>query len=274
MSVTPANFFTLENTPLAALFDGCSYVWEGLPRLKPYLADCLQPNVGKVSRARPLIERTVILFQGRLVTEGFEITSIATAPGFVVSIDGATAPGASIIYAGAALFDETISIGESSVIEPGALIKGPTRIGNRTEVRQGAYIRGEVATGDGCVIGHATEVKSSILLGSSKAGHFAYIGNSILGSVNLGAGTKLANLKIVPSGVTLTIGGTAYTTGLRKLGAIIADGAEIGCNAVTMPGTLIGRDALVYPNTVVRGYCPPRSILKLKQQHDIIEKKA
>jgi bifunctional N-acetylglucosamine-1-phosphate-uridyltransferase/glucosamine-1-phosphate-acetyltransferase GlmU-like protein len=119
------------------------------------------------------------------------------------------------------------------------------------------------------VVGHATEVKSSALLWESKAGHFAYIGDSILGKVNLGAGTKLANLKIFNEEVVIKIDRTKYETGLKKFGAILGDGVETGCNSVTSPGTLLSRGVLVYPNSTVGGYHPEKTIIKLRQQYEL-----
>ena len=184
---------------------------------------------------------------------------------FIVKKDGEVLPNASVVYAGAVLMDDEIQIGKGTVIEPGTLIKGPAIILNNTEVRQGAYLRGNIMVGNKCVVGHTTEMKSAVMLGESKAGHFAYIGNSILGKVNLGAGTKLANLKIVASPVVLNINGAKHETGLKKFGAILGDGVETGCNTVTAPGTLLGKSVLVYPNATVRGYHPPNTVIKLKQ---------
>ncbi|RMD54793.1 MAG: glucose-1-phosphate thymidylyltransferase, partial [Nitrospirae bacterium] len=169
--------------------------------------------------------------------------------------------GASIIYEGAILLDNNIYIGEGSVIEPGALIKGPVIIGNNTEVRQGAYIRGYSIVGDGCVVGHTTEMKNAIMLNGAKAGHFAYIGDSLLGNnVNLGAGTKLANFRFDGKDVILKIDGESYNTGLRKFGAILGDGVQIGCNTVTNPGAIIGKNSKVFPNTTVQpGFYPDSS---------------
>ena len=161
---------------------------------------------------------------------------------------------------------------EGSVVEPGALIKGKVLIGENCEIRQGAYIRGNVIVGDNCVVGHTTECKNAVFLNGAKAGHFAYIGDSILGNgVNLGAGTKLANFKVDTGdrGVFVSTHSGRHETGLRKMGAVLGDGVEIGCNAVTMPGTLVGRNTLVYPNTTVRGFVPPGSVVKLRQQFDI-----
>ncbi len=171
---------------------------------------------------------------------------------------------------GAFLDGDEIFIGEGTVVEPGAFIRGPAIIGRNCEIRQGAYIRGLALVGDGCVVGHTTEMKNSVMLDGAKAGHFAYIGDSILGrEVNLGAGTKLANLKISDSPVVVRHDGEAHRTGLRKFGAIIGDGVEIGCNTVTSPGTVIGPGSLVYPCSSVGGVVPANSIVKLKQNQEI-----
>ena len=166
-----------------------------------------------------------------------------------------------------------IFLGRGTIIEPGVVIKPHTLIGEETELRQGAYVRGNVVVGSRSIIGHATEVKNSILMDHVEAGHFAYVGDSILGyHVNLGAGTKLANLQLrsaaaretgAISPVRITVGDTAYDTGLAKLGAVLGDNVEIGCNAVTSPGTMMGKDSWIYPCVNVRkGYYPPGSIIK------------
>ena len=150
------------------------------------------------------------------------------------------------------------------VVEPGALVKGPTLIAGESELRQGAYVRGKCIVGKGCVVGHTTEMKSSVMLDGAKAGHFAYIGDSILGnSTNLGAGTKLANLKIGGASIFVKVGEDKIYTGLRKFGAVIGDCVEIGCNAVTNPGTLLGKKAMVLPvSSVKAGYYPPESLVR------------
>lgn len=159
---------------------------------------------------------------------------------------------------------ELISIGAGSVVEAGATIVGPCWIGKENEVRQGAYIRGQVITGDHCVIGHATEVKNSLFFDHAKAPHFAYVGDSILGArVNLGAGVKCANFRF--DGGLIRVG--RKETGLRKLGAIIGDDAQIGCNSVTNPGTLIGKKAHCYPCLHIRGIIPAGTLLKESQPH-------
>jgi NDP-sugar pyrophosphorylase family protein len=175
-----------------------------------------------------------------------------------------------VVHEGAYIVGDNIFIDEGTVVEPGAYITGPTIIGKNCEIRHGAYIRGNVLVGNGCVVGHATEIKSSIMLCGAKAGHFAYIGDSVLGNnVNLGAGTKLANLKIVPGNVHVKRGEKSIDSGLRKLGAIIGDHTEIGCNSVTSPGTLIGKNSIIYSCTVTRGFYPENSIVKLRQNLEV-----
>jgi NDP-sugar pyrophosphorylase family protein len=174
---------------------------------------------------------------------------------------------------GGVFIEGPVYIGKGTVVEPGVYIKGPTYIGKNCEIRQGAYLRGNIFIGDNCIVGHATEVKNSILLSGSSAPHFNYVGDSILGhDTNLGAGTKISNLKIGPeSTVKIKINDQIYDTKLRKLGAIIGDHSETGCNSVLNPGTILGKFVLVYPNAVVRGYIPDRSIVKFKPQLDIVE---
>lgn len=261
------DFFDLEQNRFADLFNGTEFVWEALSRIKPYLKENLQPNVKELRHGDTVIAKTLILYDGKVIKAGFQIDNSGKKP--LVLVDGNELKGASIVFAGAYLMDDQIFIGKNTVIEPAALIRGPAIIGNGTEVRQGAYIRGDVLVGDDCVVGHTTEMKSSVMLGGSKAGHFAYIGDSILGQVNLGAGTKLANLKMIDSKVSITIDDQVYQTGLRKFGAILADGVETGCNSVTTPGTLLGKHVLLYPNGTARGYYPPSTVVKVKQDHDL-----
>ncbi|MCJ7665511.1 MAG: glucose-1-phosphate thymidylyltransferase [Actinobacteria bacterium] len=256
------DFFDLEDNPLRELFKNTEFVWEGLKNIKGYIKDNITPNVLNLRKGSSLISRDMVIHNGEILESGFTINN----SNGTVTKDGVLLKGASIIYAGVFLMDDEIYIGEGTVIESGALIKGPTIIGDGNEIRQGAYIRGNVIVGNKCVVGHTTEMKTAVMLGESKAGHFAYIGDSILGKVNLGAGTKLANLKIIESKISLTIDGNKYETGLRKFGAIFADGVETGCNSVTMPGSLLSRDVILYPNTTARGYYPPDTIIKLKHK--------
>jgi len=156
-----------------------------------------------------------------------------------------------------------IHIEKGAKVEAGAFIKGPVFIGSGTEVRHGAYIRGNVLVGKNCVVGHSTEIKHSILFNGAKAGHFNYIGDSVLGNdVNLGAGTKLANLKITPGNVSLkTREHGTIDSGLRKFGSILGDNCETGCNSVLNPGTILAPKSLVFPNVSARGIYAKRKII-------------
>ncbi|MCD6413323.1 MAG: glucose-1-phosphate thymidylyltransferase [Elusimicrobia bacterium] len=232
LNFKPENFFNIEDFPQKAIFNNIEKVWEVLPRIEKYLGVFIEPNVSDIIKNGALVKKTLILENG------------------------------SFVYEGSCFMDDKIQIGTGVIVEPGALIYGPTIIGDNSVIRQGAYIRGKVIIGKNCVVGHSTEVKNSVLTGNSKAGHFAYIGDSILGEVNLGAGTKLANLKIVEGSVYVSAEGMKISTGLRKFGAILADGVLTGCNSVTSPGTIMGRNSILYPNTVARGYYPKNSVVR------------
>ncbi|MDH4183236.1 MAG: UDP-N-acetylglucosamine diphosphorylase [Nitrospinota bacterium] len=170
--------------------------------------------------------------------------------------------------------ERKIFIAAGVFLEAGAMIKGPCIIGQDCEIRHGAYIRGGVIVGKGCVVGHATEMKNSIIMDHSNAGHFNYLGDSVVGSrANLGAGSILANLKFrqreeIISGEIKKIRTTGHKgnrvdTGVSKLGAVIGDFSEVGCNTVALPGALVGSDCWIYPNTTLpRGVYPSGSIIK------------
>ena len=159
-------------------------------------------------------------------------------------------------------YKEGILIGQDVTIEDGTTILPPTVICDGAIIRQGAYIRGGVFIGERAVVGHSTEVKNSILMDGAQAPHFNYVGDSILGnSAHIGAGVILSNLKADKSTVIIR-GETSLSTGMRKLGAILGDGAEVGCNAVLNPGSVIGKGSTVYPLVSWRGVLPENSIAK------------
>ncbi len=164
---------------------------------------------------------------------------------------------------------ELISIGEGTVIEPGAYIKGPCIIGKNCQIRHGAYIRGNCIIGDSCVVGHTTEMKNSIMLNKSNAAHFAYLGDTILGSfVNVGAGVKFANLRLDNAPIVIR----EIQTKRRKLGAIVGDYSEIGCNSVLNPGTILGKHVHTYPGVTFGGYIEENSLVKPATKVQIIKK--
>lgn len=235
----PADFFDLTDELIAAIFADCDYVWQALPKISAHVA--------------------------RLVGDGQTIL-------------GEVMPGA---Y----LSGRPIYIAAGARIEPGAYVHGPAFIGPGAVVRHGAFVREDVILLEGAILGHASEAKNSLFLPHAAAPHFNYVGDSILGHrVNLGAGTKLSNLGILsekdavtgkrPS-IILPIEDTQYDTGLAKMGAILGDGAQTGCNSVLNPGCLVGRNTLVYANASLRkGYHPANSIIKLRQTIRRIDKVA
>ena len=175
---------------------------------------------------------------------------------------------------GVAYIGEKVFIGEGTTVEDGAMIKGPAIIGRNCEIRHNAYIRDNVIIGDGCVIGNACEVKNSLLFNQAVVPHFNYIGDSILGfKAHLGAGVKISNFKVVPSNVLISIEGKVVDTGLRKFGALLGDYAEIGCNAVLNPGSVIGRGAVIYPNVSWRGVLEPNMIAKNRSTQEVVPRR-
>ena len=157
---------------------------------------------------------------------------------------------------------ENVLVGENVKIYPGVTIEGPTVIGSRSELRPGAFIRGSVITGEGCVIGNSSELKNCILLDGVQVPHYNYVGDSVLGNkAHTGAGTICSNLKSDGKNVVIH-GDTDYETGLRKVGAFLGDGADVGCGCVLNPGTVIGKNTSVYPMTALRGIYPKDSIVK------------
>lgn len=234
MTLHPTDFFDLNDSLALELCADCTYVWEIVPRLETHLAR---------------------LTSGRQTLLGS-------------------------IMPGAHLSDRPLYIAESARIEPGACLVGPAYIGPGVTVRHGAYVRENVILLAGSVLGHASEAKNCLFLPGAYAPHFNYIGDSILGQrVNLGAGTILSNLGILSvkdsmtgrrSTLRLTIDQRTYDTGLTKLGAILGDDVQTGCNSVLNPGCLVAPRSLIYAGVSLRkGYYPADTIVKLRQTLDL-----
>lgn len=218
----PTDLFDLSQTEHAAIFDGCTYSWEGLKKIKAYLAANVKPSLhNKVE--------------------------------------------------GVAYIGEQVFIGEGTVVEDGVMIKGPAIIGKNCHIRHNAYFRENVIVGDDCVVGNSSELKNALLFNGSHVPHFNYVGDSILGhKVHLGAGVIVSNLKSLPGNVTVEKDGVPFDTGLRKFGALIGDGAEVGCNSVLNPGSIIGRGAMIYPGVNWRGILPANNIAKNKAKIEVV----
>jgi UDP-N-acetylglucosamine diphosphorylase / glucose-1-phosphate thymidylyltransferase / UDP-N-acetylgalactosamine diphosphorylase / glucosamine-1-phosphate N-acetyltransferase / galactosamine-1-phosphate N-acetyltransferase len=262
-----SSFFELQDCAFGELFATGEPAWTPLANLKRYMEDQSYPEqMGNLISSGQPLTRPVVLVDGELLAgEGLRIEfDDATKGRLKVYREERELVGASVIMAGAVLIGHRIRLGKGVLVESGAFIKSPAIIGDRSEIRQGAYLRGHTLVGARCVVGHVTEVKHAIFLDDAKAGHFAYVGDSILGrNVNLGAGTKLANLRFVKGEVRIKTPEGPVASGLHKLGAILGDQVQTGCNAVTNPGTLLGRNSLVLANTTVAsGYHPPHSVIR------------
>ncbi len=155
-----------------------------------------------------------------------------------------------------------VLVGEGVTIADTATIIPPAIFGSGTEIRPGAYVRGCVITGANCVIGNSTELKNCILLDKVQVPHYNYVGDSVLGNrAHMGAGSICSNLKSDGKNIVVHADEN-IETGLRKIGGILADGADLGCGCVVNPGTVIGKNTSVYPLTSLRGVFPAKHIVK------------
>jgi acetyltransferase-like isoleucine patch superfamily enzyme len=265
--LTNKSFFDLAAFAHPGLFPPEAQVWQPLNALKQYMDACNYPAIDRtvIQNGVPL-KQHVIYHDGRyfeLSTETLEFGD-TTKGGLIISHSGQPLAGAALLMAGSIFLGERIAIGRGVLVESGAMVKAPAIIGEMSEVRQGAYLRGYCLAGKRCILGHATEIKHSIFLDDAKAGHFAYLGDSILGNnANLGAGTKFANLRFLPGNVTIFYKRKRFDTGRRKFGAILGDNCQTGCNSVTNPGTLMGRGSILVPNATAKpGFHQPGTVLR------------
>ena len=158
---------------------------------------------------------------------------------------------------------DDVYIADDAKIWPGASISGPAIIGHKAEIRPGAFIRGNVIIGDGAIIGNSTEVKNTIIFDEAKLPHYNYVGDSIIGfRAHMGAGAIASNLRLDKKEISIRYEGETLNTKLKKIGVFLGDYAEIGCGCVLCPGTIIGREALVYPLLTVKGIVGEKEVLK------------
>ena len=152
---------------------------------------------------------------------------------------------------------------KTAQVAPTAYLGAPCIIGANTEVRHCAFIRGSALVGDGCVVGNSVELKNVILFDGVQVPHYNYVGDSILGhKSHMGAGSITSNIKSDQTLITIRNGSEAIPTGLLKIGAMLGDRVEVGCNSVLNPGTIIGRHSNIYPLSCVRGVVPEKHIWK------------
>jgi NDP-sugar pyrophosphorylase family protein len=211
------------------------------------------------------LERTLAapLFEGK--TYPWEVLSDISA--FILSLGPSLPDG---IYANPA---PGVWIAKSASVAPTAHIGAPCVIDEGAEIRHGAFIRGSAVIGKRCVVGNSTEVKNSVLFDEVQVPHFNYVGDSVLGyKSHMGAGCIASNVKGDRSLVDIREGSVKISTGRKKVGAILGDFAEIGCNCVLSPGCVIGRNTTVYPLSFVRGVIPENSIYKNRSAAEIVAK--
>ncbi len=159
---------------------------------------------------------------------------------------------------------ESIWVHKTAIIASTAYLGAPCIIGAGTQVRHGAFVRGTALVGDGCVVGNSVELKNAILFDGVQVPHYNYVGDSILGyKAHMGAGSVTSNVKSDKSLVTI-YSEPPVATGMKKVGAMLGDYVEVGCNSVLNPGTVVGRHTNIYPQSCVRGVIPPDSIYKSK----------
>ena len=164
---------------------------------------------------------------------------------------------------------EHVWVHKSAKIFPSAYLGAPCIIGPETEVRHCAFIRGNALVGAGCVVGNSVELKNVILFDGVQTPHYNYVGDSILGyQSHMGAGSITSNVKSDKTEVVVRTMDGVFHTGRKKVGAMLGDHVEVGCNSVLNPGTVIGRNSNVYPVSCVRGVIPENSIYKDKDHID------
>lgn len=167
---------------------------------------------------------------------------------------------------------ENIWIAKSASVFESASITGPCIIGERTQVRHCAFIRGDALVGNDCVIGNSAELKNVIIFNNCEVPHYNYVGDSVLGfHAHMGAGSITSNIKADRQNIKIRCSDKIIETGRRKIGAMLGDYAEIGCNAVLNPGTIVGKNTNIFPTACVRGVVPSGCIMR--NTGELVEKK-
>lgn len=166
---------------------------------------------------------------------------------------------------------EDIWIAKSATVAPTACLNGPLIVDEDAEIRHCAFVRGNAIVGKGAVVGNSTELKNVVLFNKVQVPHYNYVGDSVLGfKSHMGAGSITSNVKSDKTLVVVKSVDEKIETGLKKMGAMLADHVEVGCNSVLNPGTVIGRNSNIYPTSCVRGCIPENSIYK--NEKEIVEK--
>ena len=219
--VTITELYDLKETIAKDLFEGVTYPWEVLPKIKDFI----------VALGETLPEE---IYEKR---------------------------------------GENIWVAKNAKVAPSACLNGPLIIDEEAEVRHCAFVRGNAIVGKGAVVGNSTELKNVVLFNKVQVPHYNYVGDSILGyKAHMGAGSITSNVKSDKTLVVVKGHGEAIETGLKKMGAMLGDRVEVGCNSVLNPGTVIGKDSNIYPTSCVRGVVPANHIFKNQDEVIIKEK--
>ena len=209
--ITINDWYTLEETIAADLFEGVTYPWEVLPKIKDF----------------------IIALGNTLDLDKFEKRG------------------------------DDIWVAKSAKVAPTACLNGPLIVDEDAEIRHCAFVRGSAIVGKGAVVGNSTELKNVVLFNKVQVPHYNYVGDSILGfKAHMGAGSITSNVKSDKTLVVIKGTEERIETGLKKVGAMLGDNVEVGCNSVLNPGTVIGRNSNVYPTSCVRGVVAESSIFK------------
>lgn len=196
------------------------------------------------------------------------IKKALSSPAFVPNESGASSLPQGVVIEGA------VYLAPDVVLGPNVYIEGPAYIGGGTKIRPGAFIRGNVIVGKGCVLGNSSEFKNCLLLDGVQVPHFNYVGDSVLGNrTHLGAGVICSNLRLDQQNVLMKLPAGVVDSGLRKLGALVGDDSEVGCNSVLNPGVIIGKRSLVYPSMSFDGVLDSDSIAAIKQSIRIFKRR-
>lgn len=217
--LTNQSLFTFTETIAADIFEGTTYPWEVLPKIRDF----------------------ILTLGATLSPEEYEQKA------------------------------ENVWIAKSAKVAPTAFINGPAIIGKNAEIRHCAFIRGNAIVGEGAVVGNSTELKNVLLFNKVQVPHYNYVGDSILGFCShMGAGSITSNVKSDKTLVTISTAQGKIETTLKKMGAILGDHVEVGCNSVLNPGTVVGKESNIYPLSSVRGHVPAKSIYK--NRNEVVEK--
>lgn len=209
--ITIHDLYNLEETIAADLFEGATYPWELLPKIKDFILKLGESLDSEIYEKR----------------------------------------------------GEDIWVAKSAKVAPTACLNGPLIVDEDAEIRHCAFVRGSAIVGKGAVVGNSTELKNVILFNKVQVPHYNYVGDSILGyKAHMGAGSITSNVKSDKTLVVIKNGDEKIETGLKKVGAMLGDNVEVGCNSVLNPGTVIGRNSNVYPTSCVRGVIPESHIFK------------